>query len=105
MWPEFCVTLGTRYDLQNWEPFSFSFFCRFYTPVALLLCCDSIKDWSISSPLLAPFMKATVRRFFGVRVEIDNKYTRDIPLSQSRQDYRKYIAALKSLSEKNTSGC
>ena len=53
MWPKFCVALVTRYDLfseENLEPLSYLFLFwiyRHYTPVALLLCCDNIKDWFI----------------------------------------------------------
>ena len=53
MWPNFFVALVTRYDLlseQNLEPLSSYFgYIRHHTPVALLLCCDSIKGWSIAT--------------------------------------------------------
>ena len=44
------MALVTRYDLlsqQNLEPLSYLFLFRIYTPIALLLCYDNIKDWSI----------------------------------------------------------
>ena len=57
MWPKFCMVLVARHELlsyQNLAPLSFySYFgyIRHYTPVALLLCCDNIKDWTISEHL------------------------------------------------------
>ena len=49
------MSLVTRYDLlsqQNLEPLRYLFLfwidCR-YTPIALLLYCNNIKDWSIAS--------------------------------------------------------
>ena len=55
MWPKLCMALVTRYDLlplQNLEPSKylslFWIYSRHYIPVALLLCCGNIKDWSIS---------------------------------------------------------
>ena len=56
MWPKFCLALVTKYALlsqQNLEPLCFILILDIlplYTS-NLLLCCDNIKDWSITTKL------------------------------------------------------